>query len=754
MEHAQHTSDVHDADGAHEDRHPGRVDGSITYDVRGMTCASCARRVERTLASQSGVEDAGVNFALERATVRLTDGADTEALTRAVSEAGYELVPRDAASSHAGHGEHDHGIAIGQEEELTRLAWRRFVVAAVLTVPVVLLAMFPGVFGAAMHDTWTRWVMFAFTTPVQFWAGRPFLTSAAKQARHGATNMDTLVAIGTLAAYGYSVVSLFAHGDVYFETAAVILTFLLLGKYFEHRSKSRASRAIKTLMELGAKQARVVRDGLEVPVDIDEVVPGDLMRVRPGEKIPTDGVVIEGESAIDRSMLTGESVPVAVGPGEEVFGATVNTSGSLLVEATKIGGDTALAQIARLVEEAQGRKAPIEHLADKVASIFVPVVLVIAALTFAAWMLTDHDVGTSLVATVAVLIIACPCAMGLATPAAIMVGTGRAAQLGIIVRGGEVLEASGDIDVVVLDKTGTLTAGTMSVTDLVPAAGISEEELLTAAAAVESRSEHPVAAAIVEAATARDLGVPEPEGFTSSTGLGVGATVDGKQIKVGRRTFVEGDATQELETEARRLEDEGKTVVWVSRGDHLLGLISVADTVKPSAARAVERLTGLGLDTLMITGDNAATARAIGNQLGIDDVIAEVMPADKVTEVKRLQAEGNKVAMVGDGINDAPALAQADLGIAIGTGTDVAIEAADLTLVGGDPMAAATAVDISRRTLKTIKQNLFWAFGYNVAAIPLAALGLLDPMIAAAAMAFSSVSVVLNALRLKRFRPA
>ena len=739
----------------HHEHDQSESGDSVTFDVRGMTCAACARRVEKALATHPGVDQAGVNFAMETATVHHGPDVADEDLMQAVESAGYELVPRaDAhASSQESHGDHDHGIAIGRENELARGAWRRFVTAAILTIPIVVLSMFPAVVGAEMHDEWIGWVLFALTTPVQFGAGRPFLVSAIKQARHGGTNMDTLVAIGTLAAYGYSVTSLFRHGEMYFETAAVILTFLLLGKYLEHRSKSRASHAIKTLMELGAKEARVLRDGFEVSVPLGEVRPGDAMRVRPGEKIPTDGVVLEGSSAVDASMLTGESVPVTVNPGDEVFGATVNTSGALLVQATKVGSKTALAQIARLVEEAQGRKAPIEHLADRVASIFVPVVLVIAAVTAGAWLLTGHTLEESLVALVAVLIIACPCAMGLATPAAIMVGTGRAAQLGVVVKGGEVLEASGDIDVVVLDKTGTITHGKMSVTDVHPAPEVAENDLLAEAASVEDLSEHPVGAAIAAAARERSVSLQPVDGFEATTGMGVAGRIGGREVRAGRQSFVGIDAGDELVTAAQHMESEGKTVVWVVVDGEPRGLIAVADTIKPTARAAIDRLRHLGLEPVMITGDNEATATAIARKVGIERVIAGVMPADKTAEIKSLQDAGRRVAMVGDGINDAPALAQADLGVAIGTGADVAIEAADITLMGGDPMLAATGIELSRRTLRAIKQNLGWAFGYNVAAIPLAAFGLLDPMIAAAAMALSSVSVVLNALRLKRFSP-
>ncbi|MFP5297437.1 MAG: copper-translocating P-type ATPase [Actinomycetota bacterium] len=595
--------------------------------------------------------------------------------------------------------------------------------------------------------------------PVEFWAGRRFLVSAWKQARHAAANMDTLVALGTLAAFGFSTYNLLltdAHmSELYFETAGVIITFLLLGKYFEHRSKSRASSAIRKLMELGAKHARVVRDGDEIEVPLEQVRVGDLIRVRPGEKVPTDGVVVEGVSSIDESMLTGEPVPVDKERGDTVFGATVNSSGSFTFEATRVGADTALAQIARLVEEAQTHKAPIEKLADRVSSVFVPVVIGIALVTGAAWLLTGHSVESAVIAMVAVLIIACPCAMGLATPAAVMVGTGRGAQLGILIKGGEVLERAGELTAVVLDKTGTITKGEMSLTDVVPDTKepeIAEDDLLRWAASVEDHSEHPIAKAVVQGARERGLERLPVGGFSSVTGKGVSGTVGGHALRVGRRSFLDGlVACAEVTEAVERLESQGKTVMWVGDESRVLGAIAVADTLKPTATEAIRRLHSLGLKAMMITGDNAATANAIGREVGLDDVFAEVMPEDKVTKVKELQERGYRVAMVGDGINDAPALAQADLGIAIGTGADVAIEAADLTLMGGDPVLAAKAIDLSRATLRTIKQNLFWAFAYNVAAIPLAALGLLNPMIAAGAMAFSSVSVVGNALRLRRF---
>ena len=738
----------------------------VVFDVHGMTCASCARRVESTLAGQPGVRSAGVNLALERATVELDPATDPRELIDAVDRIGYELKPRRSGThghpaghqtghnamdgmedaAHGGHGEHDHGIALGEEDDRMRVAWRRFVVAAVLSLPVVALGMF-----GPMDAMWTGYVQWALITPVQFWAGAPFLKSAWKNARHLSTNMDTLVALGTLAAYGYSVYSVLTGGDeIYFETAGVILTFLLLGKYFEHRSKSRASKAITALLDLQAKDALVLRDGVEVRVPIEDVRVGDLVRVRPGERVPTDGTVREGSSAVDESMLTGESVPVDKAPGDEVFGASVNTSGSLLVETTRVGSDTALAQIAQLVEDAQGRKAPIEHLADRISAVFVPIVIGIAIATFVGWVLTGHDVGSALTAAVAVLIIACPCAMGLATPAAVMVGTGRGAQLGILIKGGDVLERSGEINAVVLDKTGTLTKGEMALADVT--AVEDDAEALRLGAAVEALSEHPIARAIVEGARQRGIEVPPADRFHSHAGLGVEAVVDGRAVRVGRHGFVgDGDTPQGLERAAADMEASGRTVVWMGVDGGARAVFAVADEIKGSSPAAIQELHDLDLETVMLTGDRESTARSIAQKLGIDRVLAEVLPGEKVDEVRRLQESGLKVAMVGDGVNDAPALAQADLGIAIGTGSDVAIEASDLTLVGGDPRLAAKAIRLSRRTLRGIKENLFWAFFYNVIAIPAAVVGLLDPMIAAAAMAFSSVSVVLNALRLRRF---
>ncbi len=704
----------------------------IEFQVIGMHCASCAQRVQKKLGEADGVLVAGVNLALERATVEAEPEVDEEALVDAVAALGYTLVPAHEAG--ADHDDRDSGSA----------GRGRVIVAALLTAPAVLLSML------GTMDSWALWLQGALITPVELWAGLPFLKSAYRGALHRRANMDTLIALGTLAAYLYSVWSLLFGGHLYFETAGVIITFLLLGRYLEHRSKSRAASALQGLLELAAKQACVVREGREVVVELAEVEVSDRMRVRPGEKIPTDGEIVEGASSIDESMLTGESVPVDKGTGDPVFGGTLNQSGSLIVEARRVGGDTARAQIARLVSEALGRKAPIERLADRVAGVFVPAVMALAAGTLLAWIVSGHAFEEGLVAAVSVLIIACPCAMGLATPAAVMVGAGRGAGLGIVFKGGDVLERSGDLDVVVLDKTGTITRGEMRVTDAVSAAGFSNEELLSAASAAELPSEHPIGRAIVAGARARSLEPQWPQDFSSEAGFGVRARVGGRAVVVGRRALV-GDAPRELTEAAEGLESDGSTTAWVRVDDDVAGFLALADELKPTAAQAVAGLHAAGLETVMITGDNRAAAEAIASRAGIGRVLAEVMPADKAAEIARLQASGHRVAMVGDGINDAPALAQADLGVAVGTGADVTIGASDVTIVSGDPRLAVAAITLSRRTLRVIKQNLFWAFAYNIAALPLAALGLLNPMIAAGAMALSSVSVVLNALRLRRF---
>ena len=716
----------------------------VEFAVSGMTCGSCAARVERALKKQEGVEEAAVNLATERAVVsfdpaRLAVGD----LVAAVEKAGYGLAPL------AAEGAADESV--DKEAELQALWLRRVLFAFPTGVAVLVLSM------VWMHEPWARWAAFALATPVQFWAGWPFLHQAAVRARSGAANMDTLIAIGTLSAYSFSAARVafsHSHTEHYFDSAALIIAFLLLGRYFEARAKGRASRAIRALLELGAKEATLVVDGEERTVPIDRVVVGDVLRVRPGEKIPVDAVVLEGTSAVDESMLTGESVPVDKAPGDAVVGATLNAHGVLTVVAAAVGSDTALAQIVRLVEEAQGTKAPVQHLADRIAGVFVPVVLGLAALTLAGWWIAGRP-GDGLVAAVAVLIIACPCALGLATPTAIMVGTGRGAGMGILIKGGEVLERSKRIDTVVFDKTGTLTMGRMSVTDVVPAPGVDAAELLRRAAAVEAGSEHPVGRAVVERARADGVAVAPVEDFAAVAGHGVTGTVDGVTVVVGRRALLT-DAWQVISDDvaaaAERLEADGKTAVLAGWDGAARGVIAVADTVKPNAAAVVAELAEMGIGCVMITGDNRPTAEAIAVEVGIDRVIAEVLPQDKVAEVRRLQGEGRVVAMVGDGINDAPALVQADLGIAIGSGTDVAIESSDITLLSADLDGVPTAIRLARRTFRTVLQNLGWAFGYNVAAIPLAVAGALNPVIAGVAMAFSSVSVVTNSLRLASFR--
>ncbi|OBI19074.1 copper-translocating P-type ATPase [Mycobacterium sp. E2497] len=637
-------------------------------------------------------------------------------------------------------------------DEQSRRERRRWLRRVLLAFPLGLVAMASTmVFGAY---PWAGWLAFAATVPVQFVAGWPFLKGAAQQALAGTSSMDTLVALGTLTAFVYSTYQLFVGGPLFFDTSALIIAFVVLGHYFEARAQGKAREAITKLLEMGAKEATLLVDGAELLVPIDQVRVGDLVRVRPGEKIPVDGEIVDGRAAVDESMLTGESVPVEKSVGDHVAGATVNTDGILTVRATAVGADTALAQIVRLVEQAQGGKAPVQRLADRVSSVFVPAVIGVAVATFAGWTLLAANPLAGMTAAVAVLIIACPCALGLATPTAIMVGTGRGADLGILVKGGEVLEASKRVDTVVFDKTGTLTRAQMRVTDVVVGKRRQPDPVLRIAAAVESGSEHPIGAAIVAAARERGLTVPAAIAFNSIAGHGVRAEVDGKSVVVGRRKLVDEQDLQlpdDLAAAAAELEGQGRTAVFVGQDGHVVGVLAVADTVKDDAAGVVRQLHDMGLQVAMITGDNARTAHAIAEQLGIDRVLAEVLPQDKVAEVRRLQDEGRVVAMVGDGVNDAPALVQADLGIAIGTGTDVAIEASDITLMSDRLDGVVRSIQLSRQTLRTIYQNLGWAFGYNTAAIPLAALGSLNPVVAGAAMGFSSVSVVTNSLRLRRF---
>ena len=708
----------------------------VELAIEGMTCASCAARIEKRLNRLDGVE-ASVNYASEHAAVCFDQGqVSVSDLIAAVEGAGYHAaLPQEA---------------LGEDDPAGRLRFR-LLVAAVVSVPLVLMAMVP----AVRFSGW-EWVSFGLATPVVFWCGWPFHRAAVLNARHLVATMDTLISIGTISAWTWSTVVLLGGlgQDTYFESAAMITALILLGRFFEARAKRRSGEAIRALLELGAKEARVLRDGREVLVAVEQLRVGDLFVVRPGEKVATDGIVESGESAVDASVLTGESVPVEVTAGDEVVGATINASGRLVVRASRVGSDTALAQISRLVANAQAGKARVQRLADRVSGVFVPVVLVLSVLTLAGWLVAGASAATAFSASVAVLIIACPCALGLATPTALMVGSGRGAQLGILIRGPETLEQTREVTTIALDKTGTITEGRMEVAALIVANGEAEDELLQLAAAVEDASEHPIGRAIAERGRERLGSLPAVDGFSSRAGFGVRARVAGRDVVVGRLAFLsEWEIALPLELSARNehLEATGVTVIAVAWDGRARGLIAVTDRIKPSSREAISDLRRLGIEPVLVTGDNERAAVAVAEQVGITRVLAGVLPDGKAAEISRLQEAGEVVAMVGDGVNDAPALAQADLGLAIGTGADVAIEASDLTLVSGDLRAASDAIRLARRTLRTIKANLFWAFAYNVAAIPLAISGLLNPMIAAAAMSFSSVFVVTNSLRLRRF---
>ncbi|MFD5224249.1 heavy metal translocating P-type ATPase [Microbacterium sp. NPDC058342] len=779
----------------------GAEGSRIDLEIRGMTCASCAMRIEKRLNRIEGVT-ATVNYATEKAQVTAAAVVDPAELIAAVEDAGYSAALPAPAAAPAGEGD------AGEDLELRSLR-HRLIGSAVLSIPVILLAMIP-----ALQFPYWQWASLTLAAPVIVWAAWPFHRAAWVNLRHGAATMDTLISLGTSAAFLWSLYALFlgtagergmTHGfsftiapsdgaaNIYLEVAAGVTMFVLAGRYFEKRAKRRAGAALHALLELGAKDVAVLREGRETRIPTAELRVADEFVVRPGEKIATDGVVVSGSSAVDQSMITGEALPVEVGEGDAVTGATVNAGGRLVVRATRVGSDTQLAQMARLVEDAQTGKAEVQRLADRISGVFVPIVIVISIATLGAWLGAGFPASAAFTAAVAVLIIACPCALGLATPTALLVGTGRGAQLGILIKGPEVLESTRRVDTVVLDKTGTVTEGRMRVASVVPEQGEDTALTLRMAGALEHASEHPIARAIASAARAGALpaalsaalsaenvahsaasepadaaisatsagphatttGLPAVASFKNDAGRGVSGVVEGHAVLVGRLSLLEDWAihpSAELLAAKSRAEDAGQTAVLVAWDGQARGLIVVADEVKPTSAEAVASLKALGLTPILLTGDNEAAARHIAAQVGIDEVIAEVLPADKVAVVARLQSEGRVVAMAGDGVNDAPALAQADLGMAMGTGTDVAIEASDITLVRGDLRAAADAIRLSRRTLGTIKGNLFWAFAYNVAAIPLAALGLLNPMLAGAAMAFSSVFVVGNSLRLRSFR--
>ncbi|MET7426064.1 heavy metal translocating P-type ATPase [Dactylosporangium sp. NPDC005555] len=731
--------------------------------IGGMTCASCAARIEKKLNRMDGVT-ATVNYATEKATVTVTGDVTAADLITTVEQTGYTAAlptPPQAGS----------GATAGEPADELQPLRTRLLVSLVLTVPVILLAMVP----AWQFDFW-QWASLTLAAPVVVYGGLPFHKAAWINLRHGAATMDTLVSLGTIAAFGWSLWALFlgtagmpgmthpfeltiertdGAGNIYLEAAAGVTLFILAGRYFEARAKRRAGAALRALLELGAKDVTVLRDGVEQQIPVEQLTVGDRFVVRPGEKIATDGVVQDGTSAVDEAMLTGESVPVEVGPGSTVTGATVNAGGRLVVRATRIGADTQLAQMAKLVEQAQTGKAAVQRLADRISGVFVPIVIALAAGTLGYWIGTGSGLTAAFTAAVAVLIIACPCALGLATPTALLVGTGRGAQLGILIKGPEALESTKRVDTVVLDKTGTVTTGRMTLHDVVTAAGTAADAVLRLAGALEAGSEHPIAQAVTRAATDRIGALPAVTGFANAEGLGVRGTIDGHTVVVGRARLLLDDGLtipDDLRAAQTAAEHAGQTAILAGWDGQARGVLTVADAVKSTSRQAITELRRLGLTPILLTGDNATVARTIAEQVGITEVIADVLPAGKVDVVKRLQADGKVVAMVGDGVNDAAALAQADLGLAMGTGTDVAIEASDLTLVRGDLLAAVDAIRLSRRTLRTIKSNLFWAFAYNVAALPLAAAGLLNPMLAGAAMALSSVFVVSNSLRLRGFR--
>jgi len=739
---------------------------ALALDIGGMTCASCAARVENRLNRIDGV-NASVNFATATAKVDYPDSVSPAEIISAVEAAGYTATPPGPSPSSGG------SDATTTEPDESA-SWRqRLLISVVLTTPVILLSMVPPL----QFPNW-QWLALVLASPVVVWGAWPFHRAAMINLRHRAATMDTLISVGVSAAYLWSLWALlFTHAGmpgmkmtfdllpdgtaephIYLEVAAAVTTFILAGRYFEARAKRQSGAALRALLDMGAKDVVVLRDGsVETRIPIGHLTVGDVFVVRPGEKIATDGVVTSGTSAVDASMLTGEPVPVDVAPGDAVVGATVNTGGRLYVRATRVGSDTQLAQMARLVTEAQNGKAHVQRLADRVSAVFVPIVIGLSLLTLGAWLLAGATPNAAFTAAVAVLIIACPCALGLATPTALLVGTGRGAQLGILIKGPQVLESTRRVDTIVLDKTGTITTGQMSVAALHIADGEDAGEMLRLAGALESASEHPIAQAIASHA-ATFAALPAVSDFQNHGGTGVTGIVEGRALAVGRYSWLHDEwllrAPEKLLRAAAKAEGEGKTPVWFAADGCIRAMVVVSDTIKNTSSEAVAELRALGLKPVLLTGDNGRSAREVARQVGINDVIAEVLPADKLDEIKRLQADGKVVAMVGDGVNDAAALAQADLGLAIGTGTDVAIEASDLTLVIGDLRAAADAIRLARATLRTIKGNLFWAFGYNIAALPLAAVGLLNPLIAGAAMAFSSVFVVSNSLRLRRFAPS